>query len=373
MDAPDAPVLSDPAADRRLRDEGFAVLPLLSADEVAEIRSAYRAMVADPDARGIMEFDYMAEDRTAMRLVADLLAPVWARHVPEVFTDHEPVFSTFVAKHPGPVSGMFLHDDRTYLDERHQRAFTMWVPLVDTSPDHDNGTLWIVPGSHRVFCAFSGTGTPDWIRPYEEYLERFLQPLSMQAGEALVYDTKTVHGSTPNRTSETREAIATAVAPRGADLIHVVADGVTRRRVYRIDRDFFIDVHPHSIAGHGMPARYPIIEEYEETVLEADPVAIAAICDPNDVPVPKHLAEGYVPRQPEPPGERERADAARRQAESAMAVAPPVGPSPGAEEGHGEAETDSDATGAGPEAAGAGVPGRGDGWWDRLRHRFAAR
>ena len=53
MDAPDAPVLSDPAADRRLRDEGFAVLPLLSADEVAEIRSAYRAMVADPDARGI--------------------------------------------------------------------------------------------------------------------------------------------------------------------------------------------------------------------------------------------------------------------------------------------------------------------------------
>ncbi len=310
------PVLRDPACDRQLRDEGYAIFPLLSEDEVAEIRSAYRAMIDDPDAPGIMEFDYMAEDRAAMRMVAELLAPVWDRHVPEVFTDHEPVFSTFVAKHPGPISGMFLHDDRTYLDEREQRAFTMWVPLVDTSPELDNGTLWIVPGSHRLFSAFSGTGTPDWIRPYEEYLDRHLVPLRMRAGEALVYDTKTVHGSTPNRTTETREAIATAVAPRGAELIHVVAAGGNRRKVYRIDREFFLEVHPHAIATEGMPDRYPLIEEYDETVLEVDPVALAAICDPDEVPVPKPPEDGTVPRQPEPPGERERAAEARAQAET---------------------------------------------------------
>ena len=310
MAAPQDPVLRDPTCDRQLRDEGYAVFPLLSDDEVAEIRSAYRTLVEDPDAPGIMEFDYMAEDRSAMRQVAELLAPVWARHVPGVFTDHEPVFSTFVAKHPGPISGMFLHDDRTYLDERRQRAFTMWVPLVDTSPELDNGTLWIVPGSHRLFNAFSGTGTPDWIRPYEDYLERYLVPLRMRAGEALVYDTKTVHGSTPNRTSETREAIATAVAPRGADLIHVVAAEGTRRQVYRIDREFFLEVHPHSIETEGMPDRYPLIEEFDETVLEVDPVALAAVCDPQDVPVPRRIAAGVVPRQPEPPGERARAAAA---------------------------------------------------------------
>ena len=306
------PVLRDPERDAQLRDEGFSVMPLLSADEVAEVRSAYRALVADPDAPGDMAFDYMAEDRSAMRVVADLLQPVWDRHLPEVFVDYDWVFSTFVAKHPGPVSGMFLHDDRTYLDERRQRAFTIWVPLVDTSPELDNGTLWIVPGSHHIMAAFSGTGTPDWIRPYEHYIERFLRPLTMTAGQALVYDTKTLHGSTANRTSETREAIATAVAPRGAELIHVVAEG-DQRKVYRIDRDFFIDVHPHAIAETGMPERYPLIEAFTETLLEVDPRAIAAACDPNEVPEPEVLPVAQAPRPIEPPGERERA--AARQAE----------------------------------------------------------
>ena len=362
MAAPHHPVLRDPVCDQRLRDVGYAVFPLLSGEEVAEIRTSYRTLVDDPDAPGSMEFDYMAENRAAMRTVADLLAPVWARHVPEVFTDHEPVFSTFVAKHPGRYSGMFLHDDRTYLDERRQRAFTMWVPLVDTSPELDNGTLWIVPGSHQLFGAFSGTGTPDWIRPYEEYLEQYLVPLRMRAGEALVYDTKTVHGSTPNRTSETREAIATAVAPRGAELIHVVAAGATRRKVYRIDRSFFLDVHPHSIATEGMPDRYPLIEEFDETLLEVDPVAIAAVCDPQDVPVPKPVVEGVVPRQPEPPGERERAAAAAATEEvgasDGVVSLPPPDASLGGDESLG-----------GVEAADPGPTGR---WWQRRGSREGA-
>ena len=164
MAPPATQVLRDPERDERLREDGYAIVPLLSADEVTHLRTAYRALVDDPDAPGNMEFDYMAADRSRMRVVADLLAPVWDRHLPELFVDHEAVFATFVCKHPGPVSGMFLHDDRTYLDERRQRAFTVWVPLVDVSPELDNGTLYLVPGSHRIVDAFSAhfAGRPGW-------------------------------------------------------------------------------------------------------------------------------------------------------------------------------------------------------------------
>lgn len=287
MAAPTAQrVLRDPVSDEALASQGYAVVPLLEPDEVDEVRAACRARLSDPDAPGPMAFDYMQDDRTAMRRVAELLTPFWERHLPDVFAEHDVVFSTFVLKPPGHGSGMFLHDDRTFVDEAQHRAFTVWVPLVDTSPEIGNGCLYILPGSHRIMPAASGTGTPDWIRPYERYLERYLVPLSMTAGEALVYDTKTLHGSTANLTDQTREAIATAVAPRGAELVHVVADG-DLRHVHRVDHDFFQDVHPRQIEADGMPERYPLVRTYTETRLEADPLAIASVCDPDDVPVPE--------------------------------------------------------------------------------------
>jgi ectoine hydroxylase-related dioxygenase (phytanoyl-CoA dioxygenase family) len=302
------PVLRDEAADLELATAGYAIVPLFDADEVAEIRARCRAGLARPDEPGPMAFDYMQEDRGAMRRVEDLLAPVWEQHLPELFADHEVVFSTFVLKPPGHGSGMFLHDDRTFVDEEQHRAFTVWVPLVDVSPELDNGTLYLVPGSHRIMPAASGTGTPDWIRPYERYLERFLQPVRMRAGEALVYDTKTLHGSTANLTDTTREAIATAIAPRGAELIHVVADG-PQRQVHVVDHDFFLDVHPNDIAAHGMPERYPRTRSYEEHLLEADPVAIARVCDPGEVPVPERGIDDPPPsmRGIEPFGPSEEA------------------------------------------------------------------
>ena len=158
-----------------------------------------------------------------------------------------------------------------------------------------------------------------------------------------------MHGSTPNRSQETREAIATAVAPRGAELIHVVADG-DRRRVYRIDRDFFLDVHPHDIAVHGLPDRYPLIEEFVESAGTAAPDAVAAVCDPSDLPVPKP-ASGEAPRQPLPPGERERVS----RATSGAVLGEVLGEDPARshdELPHGD---------AGPVDAGSGADAHGDG------------
>lgn len=337
---PSAPrVLCDRAADEALRDDGYAIVPLLEAAEVREVRAAQRARLDAPDAPGPMAFDYMHHDRAAMHEVAELLAPVWERHLDALFVDHEVVFSTFVLKPPGHGSGMFLHDDRSFVDERRHRAFTVWVPLVDTGPELGNGCLYLVPGSHRIMPAASGTGTPDWIRPYERYLERFLQPVTMRAGEALVYDTKTLHGSTANLTDETREAIATAVAPAGAELIHVVADG-ERRRVHRVDHDFFLDVHPATIAEHGMPERYPVVEEYVEELVEASPAAVAAVCDPDDVPVPVvHSPEDGPPvmRGIEPTG-----------AGAAVAPEAPAAPSPSPSEEAAAPEGGGTATAAPP-------------------------
>jgi hypothetical protein len=72
-----------------------------------------------------------------------------------------------------------------------------------------------------------------------------------------------------------REAVVCAVAPRQAELIHVVATSPHHRRVHRVDEQFFLDVHPHAVAT-GLDDRYPIIEEFDDssTLSRDDLVAV---------------------------------------------------------------------------------------------------
>ncbi|HYF46426.1 MAG TPA: phytanoyl-CoA dioxygenase family protein [Acidimicrobiales bacterium] len=287
----------DPAVDAAMARDGYVTVPFLSSDEVEEILEGYRRIVPTPD-EGVMAFDYMRPDRSAMEAVAGLLAPYWERHLPGLFVDHDVVFSTFVIKPPSADSTMYLHDDRTYVDESRHRSCTVWIPLVDTSPELRNGCLHVVVGSHRIMTAASGTNTPDWIRPFEGYLAAHATPVSVPAGSALVYDTRTVHSSPPNLSDRPRPAIAAAMAPRGAELIHVFADDLHHRRVFAIDKDFFVRWHPRQLERR-MPPDYPLIREYDEPVVDADPAVVAAVCDPSDIPVPTGPAA--IPEPPPPP------------------------------------------------------------------------
>ncbi|OWY60750.1 hypothetical protein B7486_67490, partial [cyanobacterium TDX16] len=159
-------VLADPELDARFARDGYAVVPMLDADEVEHLRAGHAELGPALLSDGGMAFDYMQDGRRAMERVTELLAPVWDRRLPEVFADHKVIFSTFVLKRPTMESGMYLHDDRSFVDERHHRSYALWVALDDTSPEIGNGCLYLVPGSQRIATAASGSNTPDWFTPY---------------------------------------------------------------------------------------------------------------------------------------------------------------------------------------------------------------
>lgn len=266
--------LVDPEADERLHTHGYATMPVLGPDEVAELRAAYHAIAGG--ARDGMVVDYTRTDRGAMEAVNALLDPVWERHLGRLFVDHRCVFSTFAVKYPGP-SSMFLHEDRSWVDERRFRSGTLWIPLVDASPERANGCLHVIPGSHRLGVTFSGTNTPDLFRPYERTLERRLEPVPVAAGDGLFYDTRALHSSPDNRSDEPREAIVCSVAPREAGLIHAVGVDARRRRLHRVDRGFFLHHAPQDLERR-MPDEYPVIEELDEEIEHLDPALVAEVC-----------------------------------------------------------------------------------------------
>lgn len=325
--------LADPDLEAALRHEGFARIPVLDAAAAASLRAAYRRSCPADD--GGLAIDYMREDRSHMRRVRDLVAPILEPVIEAHFVDHELAFVTFVTKHPGEASEMFLHEDRTFVDERCTRAGTLWIPLVDVGPDLPNGGLGLVPGSHRLATSLSGTDTPELYRGFEPDLRRALVSPALPAGTGVYYDTRTLHASPPNLGAEPREAIACAIVPRGAGLVHVVARGRRRRELYAVDGSFFTDHHPHSVGG-SVPAGARLLERWDEE-LEAPAAEVAALLghEPGEPAVAVHHAvqlppEGLEPDgqplvpAPPPPGYRARREDLLLEA----ADCPPIGDAP---------------------------------------------
>jgi len=289
-------VLCDPALDAALAADRLVVTPLLDAGEVSELQ-ALHAEFETGDQHGIV-LDFMQSDRSIMRALFDRLMPFWDRHLPELFRDHDVIVTSFVTKYPDDDSAMILHSEPTFVDESRHATFNIWIPLVDVGPDTDNGGLQVVPGSAALPVGASGFDTPVLIRPYERYLRDRLVTVAAAAGSAVVYDSRLLHASEPNRSSVPRVALAATVAPRGAELHHVLAVGRRHRVDHVVDRDFFIDVHPNDIAA-GMPARYPVVGEFDDPGTMR-PDDVARCVDPTSTPVPEAVIPPDLVRRDDP-------------------------------------------------------------------------
>jgi beta-hydroxylase len=168
-------------------------------------------------------------------------------------------------KWPGAGSALALHQDWTYVDERVHRSFAVWVALDDCNPDLDNGPLLAVPASHHLVDAFRGPATPDWFAPHAEQVYDRLVPIAARSGEAIIMDNRVLHASPDNRSGRPRLALAAAVVPRSAQLVHAVALDHDTVRVIEVSDDFFAEQSPRTLAAAPVDswADYPTLGETE--------------------------------------------------------------------------------------------------------------
>lgn len=265
-------VLRSPEADEQLATVGYASTPMLDPAEIDEILRGYRALVPDGD-EGLV-IDFMRPDRGVLEAVAELLEPVWERHLGDLLVDHRVAVATFVTKHPGEASLMHLHEEPSFVDERRFRSHALWIPLVDVSPEQGNGHLLLLPGSDGLDRGLAGFNTPVQHRPYADALEPHLLPLRSSAGEAVIYGSRTLHASVANRSDAPRPAIAASVVPKEAPLVHVVATGRRRRRIHQVPDDFYLTVHPFTTDL--LRLEHPVVEEVDD-LDQLDPDALARL------------------------------------------------------------------------------------------------
>jgi hypothetical protein len=201
-------VFYDKSFNEHLLTYGYIKVPFLTSEEVARLQDFYKQLhnskVACVTTFMDDEFDYKL-------MIDQEIKRVFQPAVQKFFTRHIGFWGNFFTKHPGTCR-MPLHADLQYIDETQDVSINIWVPLSCT--DSENGTLGIVPASHKLMNQIRGINITAAYKKYaEEIADELVCYLAFNPGEAIIYDHRLLHLSSANHSHEPRVAAALSLVP----------------------------------------------------------------------------------------------------------------------------------------------------------------
>lgn len=180
---------------------GYLALPFFNKAEIEELTELYGRLHPE-DEKGFFPSTF-SRDKNYRQLADTEIRRVCERSIAEYCKDVKVVCGAFIVKNPGPDSGMCVHQDMSLIDESKYTGINIWVPLCDLTIQ--NGAIFVLPGSHRLFPTYRGSSIPEFFSNLkEEELLDFMQPLLLKAGEAVFFDQSILHFSPPNYSDKLR-------------------------------------------------------------------------------------------------------------------------------------------------------------------------
>lgn len=174
--------------------------------------------------------------------ISDAVTSVIKNKAEEYLNGYVPVFGVFGVKHPKPDSAMYLHGDWAHVDETLYRTVNIWCPLLDIN--EKNGAICLIKGSHRLFDYIRGVGMHDpFYKIGEKNLYPYVSDIYMNAGDVIMWDHRTIHGSRTNISNGPRVAAVLNMRPVESNFYlyyGVPSMKPTNIEVYAPPADFFV-------------------------------------------------------------------------------------------------------------------------------------
>lgn len=205
-------VFRDAAVQESFEKNGYVILPFYNEAEMEELRRLYHELHPQSE-QGFFPSTFSGDKE--YRSVADReIRRLCTRAMNEYLDNIKVVCGAFIAKNPGPESGMCVHQDMSLVDESKYTGINIWVPLTDLSVQ--NGTLFVLPGSHRLFPTYRGSSIPEFFEDVNTDLIDYLVPVEIKAGDAVFFDQSIIHYSPPNYSDAVRIVTNTYFTHRDA-------------------------------------------------------------------------------------------------------------------------------------------------------------
>ena len=261
-------IFLDPTLQARFNRDGFVQVQFLEPDDVRELIALHDQYEGRMPAHELT-FTMMSSDADHRRAQFVGLREVMRRRIDRVLDRCQAVVGNFFLKRPGDTGGLGIHQDWSFVDEQLHQSLTIWCPLAEVN--ETNGTLSLVPGSHRL-----GSHVRAFMYEFDyPHLEpvlkaRYSHPVSARPGEAIMFHQRLFHWSGPNRTPTGRLAANCFVAPVEAQVVFPYRDAANPDQVELFAAD---DEVWASFALGGRPANAPrlaVIQSRPAPLTEAD-------------------------------------------------------------------------------------------------------
>lgn len=184
---------------------------------------------------------FLDSNRDYKAKVHQLITAFFEPHISRVLKDFHILNCNFYVK--APHSGEFVvHQNWPAIADINDTTVTVWCPLVNVV--ESNGALQVVPGSHKLVPHIEGPGAPPFFDSFrQEMIEKYLEPIPMTAGDALIFDDSLIHWSARNDSDEPRIAIQILCVPNNAQAVYFYADPEHPKRfeLFQVDSRFYIE------------------------------------------------------------------------------------------------------------------------------------
>lgn len=249
-------VMEDPILEKKFQDNGYIEVPFISAEEVATLKQKFFDLLpisggnitASENGGGnevTYDFTFIDKNIAYKQAVYDVITSYFKPHVEKWLADYRPIIANYIRKNTsgGEVP---LHQNWAFANERKYTTVSIWCPLVDSF--EENGTLQVIPGSHKKFAEVRGPMIPWELEGIkQEIINKYLIPCNVKAGHAIILDDSIVHYSAINKTDGLRLAIQLILIPSEISSIHYhVNPAVDKNKVniLEVDTDFYMQFNP---------------------------------------------------------------------------------------------------------------------------------
>jgi hypothetical protein len=175
--------------------------------------------------------------------VMDNIGKFSKEFLPSVFDKDiydENTTGAFQIKPPSKVSELNPHQDAPVIDETKENGLFVWIPLCNIT--ENNGAVLVLPGSH-LWQNHQRSLNVSWVfEKHTKLLWKYMQPIYINRGDILVWDTAMIHASLPNISNEIRVAITTTLLPKNFKMVEYFKDKQTPKgkiEKYIVERSFW--------------------------------------------------------------------------------------------------------------------------------------
>lgn len=242
-------ILRDNSQNALLSRRGYVRQRLLADDQIQELLDNARYFYPQEDLMPSMDssgnsyvLNSYTDDNTAYRqFAAEHLKNMLRPYVEKLLDGYRLISCGLFIKAPG-AGWLDLHYHPTVVDNPKHWVIDIWCPLIDT--DLTNGTLCVVPESHKIFPQIIGhpSSGPLFCKDYTNIVrENFSLALPSRAGDAVIFENSLLHWSPINKSDTPRYALHFSCIPIEATAVHTHFDPSETHKfdLYKATDDYF--------------------------------------------------------------------------------------------------------------------------------------